>query len=59
MTLKIDLDLESADPVNGFCTLPYCENFWMNFIVIVQKVQEILSGHKIAGMTFKFELDLE
>ena len=31
MTLKVDLDLESADSVYGFCTLPHYEEHLGDF----------------------------
>ena len=33
MTLKVDPDLESADPVYGFCTLPYYEEHLVDFFL--------------------------
>ena len=50
MTLQVDLDLESADPVQRFCTLfhgeehlgeDHCKSF--------KGAQEVLREHKIEG----------
>ena len=62
MTLKIDLDLESADPEYGFCTLLTERNFWVNFILNRSKGSGDFKGTQncwVDPMTLKCELDLK
>ena len=48
MTLKVDFDLESADPLHGFCTPSHCEGYLVEVnYKSVKIVKKILSGYKI------------
>ena len=49
MPFRVDLDLESADPVHGFCAPSNCEGHSGELNNKSFKDIEILSGHKIEG----------